>query len=265
MFRNKVTASLSQQRIQASRTRMTIQNPLLFFANFLIFFGPIFIVFYSFIGRQARLVLLCLSSGFYWLLLILILSTIQYFADLNQIPWIIVSCIVQECARIGLYFGLELIRPQLSMMAEKDGQPTTRSNSSVKDVYHDFASGYGIGIISGLVQYIGPLVQSSGPGILVCASCKSIDIYFIASIVTCIFIGLNSLWSVTTYHAMKEKNYILLIWPTVSHLGASFSTVMIGSASIQGGCWFSITILLILFMIEVAICVKIIRKLRKDQ
>ncbi|KAF9970116.1 hypothetical protein BGZ73_007276 [Actinomortierella ambigua] len=43
-----------------------------------------------------------------------------------------------------------------------------------------YACGLGFGIMSGSISYITMLVQTIGPGVIMCPSCPSISLYFIS-------------------------------------------------------------------------------------
>src|SRR5690554_1667184 len=43
-----------------------------------------------------------------------------------------------------------------------------------------FSAGLGFGLMFGIISYITLLVQSMGPGVLMCVSCPNISLYFIS-------------------------------------------------------------------------------------
>lgn len=272
-----------------------LSNPLLFSSNFLLLLGPSASVLWLYVSTTPRLLLLSMASAFYWLIMALLISIIYQIImiitarknnDGSTVTALaIYGPILLELGRVFYYYILARIKPTLNLIAAASAKAnnrgsmtsnqgadagqaaqTARLESEIMKLVpldHDLASGFGFGVMSSLMQSVQLLAQSSGPGIIPCRSCLSIDITFIGCFVGCIFVGLNSLWSVTCYHALEKKNYLLVAWVFMSHLACSMSTLLIGSDTITGGCWISLAILLLLFAVEVVICVKLVRKLKQ--
>lgn len=54
--------------------------------------------------------------------------------------------------------------------------PKSRFNRSG----YAFAAGLGFGLMFGIISYITQLVNSLGPGVIMCESCKTVSLYFIS-------------------------------------------------------------------------------------
>ena len=204
-----------------------------------------------------------MASAFYWLMVTLIISAIFQISNQpsNITPLAIYGPILQELGRIGFYYLLIKFKPTLDLIAAKYDIGIT---AKIAAVHHDFASGFGFGAMSTLIQSIQLLAQSSGPGIVPCRSCMYIDIYFLGILISTIFLFLNTFWSVTCYYGLYRKNYPLVVWVSLSHLGASLSTLLVGNENIPGGCWITISILVVLLFAETGICITIVRKIKRD-
>ncbi|KAJ3260086.1 Sperm-tail PG-rich repeat-containing protein 2 [Boothiomyces macroporosus] len=116
--------------------------------------------------------------------------------------------------------------------------------------------GYGVAVISALIHYINPLAQTTGPGTLMCKSCPSVDLFYVGALETMLFAGLNITWGIITFHGgnlltlgMKTKSYAYVVWTVITHLGASFATLLVGS-SVSLGCVYSLGTLLGLLVIN---------------
>jgi hypothetical protein len=57
-------------------------------------------------------------------------------------------------------------------------------------------SGFGFGLTSGLIEYIGPLVHSYGPGILICSSCPYLDVFFVSG-------------KMNVFHAISHGDFLI--------------------------------------------------------
>ncbi|KAJ3358436.1 hypothetical protein HDU91_005226 [Kappamyces sp. JEL0680] len=117
---------------------------LLFLACLTTAFGPSAVVLALFVGKNSRLVLLAMAS------------VVQLYAQAAPFTLAVYGSLVQEAARVGLYYCIGLIRPMM--------QQITPNASGLTDFQHNFACGFGWALMSALVQYIQPLVQSSGYG-----------------------------------------------------------------------------------------------------
>ncbi len=151
---------------------------LLFLGCLLTSFGPMASLLYFYISKESIRVILSIMSAFYWTIVLLIISIIQLYAKASPIPLSIYVSIYQEICRVGLYYGILKLKPTLISISNQ---------STIKEIHHHVGIGYGIGLMSGLIQYTGPLFQSLGyplntysrPGMLMCTSCPRQDVYFI--------------------------------------------------------------------------------------
>ncbi|KAI9307648.1 Aph-1 protein-domain-containing protein [Cunninghamella echinulata] len=114
-------------------------------------------------------------------------------------------------------------------------------------------AGYGYALTTSLVSYISLLVQSIGPGIIVCPSCPNASIFFISAITTTLFSLLHMVWMTIAFDGYASKSwigYIKITWVIISHYGASYSTLMNSSPSIPYGCVYAILIELLILIIS---------------
>ena len=81
-------------------------------------------------------------------------------------------------------------------------------------------AGLGFGLMSGAFAIVNVLADSVGPGTV--GYRGGSPIFFVTSALTTLcFIFLHTAWGVTFFHALDNKNWVLLSSVVVSHLAAS--------------------------------------------
>ncbi|OZJ01834.1 hypothetical protein BZG36_04788 [Bifiguratus adelaidae] len=212
-----------------------------FFACLFTAYGPALAIFFLYIARDAQLVLLMLSSAFFWLIAILLSSVIWYLAKSVQSQnyvTIIFTVLLQEVFRYLFYRLIRRAEVGLNLVSKHPKSVYNRSAFA-------FVSGYGFGLMSGAVMYMSVLVASLGSGALICPSCPQIDMYFVNAITCSLFIFQHILWMVLAFDGLSSPNFLMqwfmATWVVVSHLGASFATLF-NASTIPNGCVYSILI-----------------------
>ncbi|KAI9253492.1 Aph-1 protein-domain-containing protein [Phascolomyces articulosus] len=107
-----------------------------------------------------------------------------------------------------------------------------------------FVTGYGYALTTTLVSYISLLVESIGPGVIMCPSCPQATTFFISAVTTSLFSLLHIVWMMVAFEGFsnirKPSGIARVIWVIGSHFGASYATLLNGSETIQYGCVYSI-------------------------
>lgn len=192
---------------------------ILFLACLLTAFGPSAVVLYFYISTQPRLLLLSLTSAFYYVVSLLLISLIPKFISISPLILSISASFLLEISRISLYHVFLLMDPVLIKIAQ-----LKKEDSPITDLSHYFAVGYGWGLISALVHFISPLVQTlQGNGVLMSRSCPDVDIYFLSAVMTLLFSGLNVLWTVAMFSGLQKRSYLQVGLVFVSHILSSCS------------------------------------------
>ncbi|KAG0306275.1 hypothetical protein BGZ98_002698 [Dissophora globulifera] len=136
-----------------------------------------------------------------------------------------------------------------------------------KSVYnrsgYAFAAGMGFGLMFGIISYITQLVQSTGPGILMCISCPGISLYFVSAITTCILILHHSVWMMISFTGFTMRSYPRILWVIISHYGASYLTLLNASPTVTLGCVYSIMGNIVLLLASIAIVMVDVRNLQQ--
>ena len=151
---------------------------LTFFGCAFTAYGPSLAIFFGYIAPNAQLVILMVSSAFFWLLSLLLASAIWFLATNSRNTFtttIIYTVLLQELFRWCLYLLINRAEGGLNMVAK---HPKSKFNRSG----YAFSAGMGFGLMFGIISYITQLVESLGPGVLMCPSCPSISLYFISGI-----------------------------------------------------------------------------------
>ncbi|KAF9296518.1 gamma secretase complex protein [Mortierella antarctica] len=139
---------------------------LTFFGCALTAYGPSLAIFFGHIAPNAQLVILMVSSAFFWLISLLLASAIWFMASSSRLTFtstIIYTVLLQELFRWFLYLLINRAESGLNMVAK---HPKSKYNRSG----YAFSAGLGFGLMFGAISYITMLVQSLGPGVLMCVS-----------------------------------------------------------------------------------------------
>ncbi|GAA5806653.1 hypothetical protein HPULCUR_012199 [Helicostylum pulchrum] len=156
------------------------------------------------------------------------------------------SVAIQEACRWCFYLLLHRAESGLNTVSANPKSPFNRSIFS-------FVSGFGYALMSALVGYIALLVESIGPGVMMCPSCPRATLYFISAITTSLFSLMHMAWMMIAFEGFSElpktKGWLKVLWVIVSHYGASFATTL-NSSSVNNGCIYSILISLCIIAIS---------------
>lgn len=144
-----------------------------FFGCLLIAYGPLLAIFFLVIAPRPQWTLLMVASGFFCLLAILISSVIWYFGRTTIWGTIAYSVTIQEVFRVAFWRLLKRTEAGFNLVASNPSSPFNRYKMA-------FAAGYGYALMSALISYISPLVDSIGPGVLMCPSCPAATVFFVS-------------------------------------------------------------------------------------
>ncbi|SAL99164.1 hypothetical protein [Absidia glauca] len=196
-----------------------------FFGCLLIAYGPILSIFFLYIGLRAQHVLLTVASAFFCLIALLLSSVIWYAARSVQTMStisILYSVGIQEIFRWCYFLLIQRAEAGLNLVAKYPSSPYNK-------IEFGFVAGYGYALTTSLVSYISVLVESIGPGILMCPSCPQASVFLISA-----FEGYGS--------RRTWQGYAKIIWVVLSHYGASYATLMNTSTTISYGCVYAILV-----------------------
>ncbi|KAI8818601.1 gamma-secretase subunit Aph-1 [Fimicolochytrium jonesii] len=224
-----------------------------FFGNGFTAYGPALAVFFLYIAKNAQLVLLLMTSAFFWLVSILISSVFWYLIKAMQdVPaaTIFVSVTWQEIWRYLFFIMMSKAEPGLNSTSRT---PDSRFNRT----RHAFATGLGFGLMSGLTLYLTQLAESSGPAILPCSSCPGADVFFIGAVTTNLFIFLHTAWNMIAFEGWYKQRWLPFAFVLFSHYAASYGTLLIPS-DVHNGCLISIALCIVLLVIATSLVVRTI-------
>ncbi|KAI8618405.1 gamma-secretase subunit Aph-1 [Chytriomyces sp. MP71] len=220
-----------------------------FFGCLLVAYGPAVGAFAVTAYQSGELAILMICSAFFWLLSILIASGLwfagsestkrNFFFNLG------ISVALQEAARVLFWYIIRI--PEIGL-TKISGVP-----QSLNRLKFSYVSGLGFGFMSGLVMFVTQLANSSDPGIIVCQSCPSHDMFFISALTTCLFIFLHTTWGILVFDSLWRKTYWQILYAVASHFGASYSTTLVPS-NVQGGCWYALLTLLLVLVLNLGLC-----------
>ncbi|ORY97784.1 gamma-secretase subunit Aph-1 [Syncephalastrum racemosum] len=204
-----------------------------FFGCLLIAYGPLLGIFFLVIAPRPQWTLLMVASGFFCLLAILISSVIWYFGRTTIFGTIAYSVTIQEVFRVAFWRLLKRTEVGFNLVASNPTSPLNRHKMA-------FAAGYGYALMSALISYISPLVDSIGPGVLMCPSCPGATLFFVYAFTTSFFSLLHLAWMMLAFDALNTistvQGKLKLAWVFVSHFAASFASSLNSSDTIYLGC-----------------------------
>ncbi|RIA90081.1 gamma-secretase subunit Aph-1 [Glomus cerebriforme] len=230
---------------------------LTFFGCALTAYGPPLAIFFLTVAKDAQLVILMVSSAFFWLISILIASSIWFVSKSKDPITVLYSVLLQELFR---WFFFKLLSRAEKGLILASANPTSPFNRST----FAFVSGLGFGFMNGLVTYINPLVSSVGSGVIMCKSCPTLTSFFIGAITTCLSILLHITWMVLAFEGFiyPKRKYYYIIWVVLSHLGASYSTLF-NQSEIKFGCVIGILINIAMLGVSIIASVMALKKVNK--
>ncbi|KAL1915664.1 uncharacterized protein VTP21DRAFT_6423 [Calcarisporiella thermophila] len=218
-----------------------------FFGCLLTAYGPSLVLFFAYLARNAQLVLLVVSSAFFWLISIL-LSSVLWFAivparQLHPLT-IAYSVLLQELFRWLLFVLINRAEAWLNLVAKNPKSLYNRAEFS-------FACGYGFGLMNALVNYSSLLAVSIGPGTVMCRSCSFASLFIISAINVSFFVLLHIVWMMLAFEGFSgpRRSYVRIGWVILSHFVASYVTLL-NSSEVNLGCIYVILVHVVLFAVS---------------
>lgn len=149
-------------------------------------------------------------------------SVIWYFTRTRSAISIIYGVLVQELFRWFFFLLTRRAEKGLSTISTNPRSPFNRSLFA-------FVTGFGYALTSSLVSYIALLVESIGPGVIMCPSCPQASLFFISAVTTTLFSLLHIVWMMNAFEGYVSWNTnklvgaLRILWVIGSHYGASYA------------------------------------------
>lgn len=182
-------------------------------------FGPAMSMFIVTIMHDPVRVIILIASSFFWLLSLLLSSTIWFVFPSKEQVWfgVLVSVLIQELFRCFLYLLLHKAERGLKRFV---------AHSLVSNNKHSlaFVSGLGFGIMSGLFSLINILAEIGGPGTMGLRGGYSM-FCIVSSIFTAFTILLHIFWGILFFHGLNTDNKNIILYVLISHVVVSELTL----------------------------------------
>lgn len=220
-----------------------------FFGCSCLAFGPPLIMFVFTIAHDPIRIIILVAAAFFWLVSLLLSSIvwISLFPIKTYLQFaIFYTVLFQEGFRFAIY--------KILRKAENGLKKITDNSTTLIENKHILAyvSGLGFGIMSGAFSLVNVLADAVGPGTMGLKAGK--ETFFVtSSAIGLCFILLNTFWSVIFFNACDNRNYIHLSYVVVSHLVASYLTLL----NSQFNYWGCITTLYIILIFTGCLALKI--------
>lgn len=153
---------------------------------------------------------------------ILLSSVIWYFTRTRSAISIVYGVLIQELFRWFFFLLTRRAEKGLSTLSANPRSPFNRSLFA-------FVTGFGYALTSSLVSYISLLVESIGPGVIMCPSCPQASLFFISAVTTTLFSLLHIVWMMNAFEGYvswstnKVAGTARILWVIGSHYGASYA------------------------------------------
>jgi len=182
-------------------------------------FGPAMSMFIVTIMHDPVRVIILIASSFFWLLSLLLSSTVWFVFPSKEQVWfgVFVSVLVQELFRYFLYLLLHKAERGLKRFVAHSLVSSNKHSLS-------FVSGLGFGIMSGLFSLINILAEVGGPGTMGLRGGYS-TFCIVSSIFTALTVLLHVFWGVLFFHGLNTDNKNIILYVLVSHVVVSEVTL----------------------------------------
>lgn len=182
-------------------------------------FGPALSMFILTIMDEPIRVIILIASSFFWLLSLLVSSTIWFIFPSKEQVWfgVFVSVLVQELFRYFLYLLLRKAECGLKRFVAHSLVSTNKHSLA-------YVSGLGFGIMSGLFSLINILAEIGGPGTMGLRGGYS-AFCIVSSIFTALAVLLHIFWGILFFHGLNTDNKNLIYYVIISHVLVSEVTL----------------------------------------
>lgn len=211
----------------------------LFFGCFLVAFGPPLALFFSAVLPKSQLVVVCVSSAFFWLLSLAAAAILWYILPWEESYWFVMtlSVCLQELARwICFHFYAKAERSFSVVSTNAIAFPLKDSTSSI-------AAGLGFGLTFTGLLYGSFLANATGPGTLFSEHCPHMSAFVLSAWIALAFNVLHVALMVLAFHSYRQKSRPMVFLVFVLHLIASLMTLVNRN---DGGCRYSIPLVWII-------------------
>lgn len=209
----------SVYRSSLSTTTTTTMTLLEFTGCALTAFGPAISMFVVTVMHDPVRVIILIASSFFWLLSLLLSSTIWFVFPGKQHVWfgVFVSVLAQELFRYFLYLLLHKAERGLKQFVARSLVSNNKHSLS-------FVSGLGFGIMSGLFSLINILAEVGGPGTMGLRGGYS-TFCIVSSIFTAFVVLLHVFWGILFFHGLNTDNKNIILYVLISHVVVSEITL----------------------------------------
>ncbi|CAO3577535.1 unnamed protein product [Absidia cylindrospora] len=192
------------------------------------------------------------TSAFFCLIALLLSSVIWFLAKTVQSTHsvsIIYSVGIQELLQWCYFLLIQRAEAGLNMVAKYPKLPYNK-------LEFGFVAGYGYALTTSLVSYISSLVESIGPGVIMCPSCPGASVFLISAVTTTLLSLLHITWMTIAFEGYSSRTWAgwaKVAWVVLSHYGASYATLLNTSKTIAYGCVYAIVVELGILFISCAL------------
>lgn len=229
-----------------------------FLGCFLLGAGPGFTIFAVVIAPKPFLVLIVLTSAFYWLLsLIFVAGLWRAFMPLGPAMWpyiavVFSAVVVQEAMRV-LYWQLHVrLERGLESIAASQMRPRLTALDKIEMA---LAGGLGQGAAHSALFFLSLLTPLLGPATFYNDQCPYLPFFAIAALASLPLLLLHTFGMVVSFDGFANHKAVHQAVVPVLHLAAGFVLLV---NFIPGGCLVGLPLVWVCTVAEIALCAKIV-------
>jgi len=196
---------------------------LLFLGCSLVGYSVPAVVFLYLFARRAQLVIVAISSSFFWLLSQMVYSIIWYFVvPLQTVPWFIVplGVLSQEAGRYIFFNLYSKAEASFSVVS------TNAIAFPMSDFYSATAAGLGFGVISSLLLDGSILAFSTGPGTLFSDTCPHFSTFVISAWNAFLMNIFHIFLMIIAFDGYRRRSPIIIACVIIAHLITGLLTLV---------------------------------------
>eukprot|EP00052_Salpingoeca_macrocollata_P006528 m.54209 g.54209 ORF g.54209 m.54209 type:complete len:251 (-) comp15492_c0_seq4:62-814(-) len=171
------------------------------FGAMMVVFAPPGVIFWVFVRKSAKLVIVTYAAAFAWLLSTIASSVLWHIVTpLKDSAWWSLSVLIPLQLLFRYLFWLLLKKAErgLNTLGD-DGQGViTREKMA-------FVSGFGFGVMGAVMQFSIVLDAMTGPGTLPSPGCPDDSFFAISALMASCFFLLNVCWTVILYDGLEQR------------------------------------------------------------
>lgn len=201
----------------------------LFVGCLFVAFGIPTLLFFMLVARKAVLLIVSISSAFFWLCSLLFSSLLWLLLRPlgGEVAMVPIAVLIQEALRYMFFKFYARAERSFAVVS------TNAIAFPMTDLYSSIAAGVGFALVQCVLVYGSILGSALGPGALFSDYCPQMSTFVLSAWMSFCFGIMHIFWMILAFDAYRESSRAKLIVVIGSHLAAALMTMVNG---ISDGC-----------------------------